>query len=199
MEVDPILKPSSVSVDVFCLRINGETEKRSNLKTALHLIFNLPTKSNVHKISFSPFLNPNFSIYSSAMATTAEPETTANGSQNPSEYDTQTIAITTTTTTIAEAPEADTAEPDRLTQNPELDSSSSAPQPSTATSTTTVKWPGWPGDCVFRLIVPVLKVGSIIGRKGDLIKKMCDETRARIRVLDAPVGTPDRVVCCLMF
>uniref|UniRef100_A0A2C9VNM6 K Homology domain-containing protein n=1 Tax=Manihot esculenta TaxID=3983 RepID=A0A2C9VNM6_MANES len=128
------------------------------------------------------------------MATTAEPETTANGSQNPSEYDTQTIAITTTTTTIAEAPEADTAEPDRLTQNPELDSSSSAPQPSTATSTTTVKWPGWPGDCVFRLIVPVLKVGSIIGRKGDLIKKMCDETRARIRVLDAPVGTPDRVV-----
>ncbi|CAK9325825.1 unnamed protein product [Citrullus colocynthis] len=56
------------------------------------------------------------------------------------------------------------------------------------------KWPGWPGDCVFRLIVPVVKVGSIIGRKGDLIKKMCEETRARIRVLDGAVGTPDRVV-----
>lgn len=56
------------------------------------------------------------------------------------------------------------------------------------------KWPGWPGDCVFRLIVPVLKVGSIIGRKGELIKKMCEETRARIRILDAPVGTPDRIV-----
>ncbi|XP_028062990.1 RNA-binding KH domain-containing protein PEPPER-like [Camellia sinensis] len=56
------------------------------------------------------------------------------------------------------------------------------------------KWPGWPGDCVFRLIVPVLKVGSIIGRKGELIKKMCEETRARIRVLDGPVGSPDRVV-----
>ncbi|XP_024981434.1 RNA-binding KH domain-containing protein PEPPER-like isoform X2 [Cynara cardunculus var. scolymus] len=56
------------------------------------------------------------------------------------------------------------------------------------------KWPGWPGDCVFRLIVPVLKVGSIIGRKGDLIKKMCEETKARIRVLEGPVGNPDRIV-----
>ncbi|GAB4838285.1 hypothetical protein Ancab_027813 [Ancistrocladus abbreviatus] len=56
------------------------------------------------------------------------------------------------------------------------------------------KWPGWPGNCVFRLIVPVVKVGSIIGRKGELIKKMTDETRARIRVLDGAVGTPDRIV-----
>ncbi|KAK7411978.1 hypothetical protein VNO78_03423 [Psophocarpus tetragonolobus] len=56
------------------------------------------------------------------------------------------------------------------------------------------RWPGWPGDCVFRLIVPVGKVGSIIGRKGELIKKMCEETRSRIRVLDAPLGTPDRIV-----
>ncbi|TYH14910.1 hypothetical protein ES288_A05G002300v1 [Gossypium darwinii] len=56
------------------------------------------------------------------------------------------------------------------------------------------KWPGWPGHCVFRLIVPVLKVGSIIGRKGELIKKMCEETRARIRVLDGALGTADRIV-----
>jgi len=56
------------------------------------------------------------------------------------------------------------------------------------------RWLGWPGDCVFRLIVPVGKVGSIIGRKGELIKKMCEETRSRIRVLDAPIGTPDRIV-----
>lgn len=59
------------------------------------------------------------------------------------------------------------------------------------------KWPGWPGDCVFRLVVPVLKVGSIIGRKGELIKKMCEETRARIRVLDGPISSPDRVVSTL--
>lgn len=57
------------------------------------------------------------------------------------------------------------------------------------------RWPGWPGACVFRLIVPVTKVGSIIGRKGELIKKMCEDTRARIKVLDGPVGNPDRIVC----
>ncbi|KAG6513872.1 hypothetical protein ZIOFF_024209 [Zingiber officinale] len=51
------------------------------------------------------------------------------------------------------------------------------------------KWPGWPGDNVFRLIVPLLKVGSIIGRKGELIKKLCEETRARVRVLEAPIDT----------
>ncbi|KAK8945787.1 hypothetical protein KSP40_PGU003689 [Platanthera guangdongensis] len=56
------------------------------------------------------------------------------------------------------------------------------------------KWSGWPGESVFRLVVPVLKVGSIIGRKGDLIKKLCEETRARIRVLDGAIGTNDRIV-----
>ncbi|KAJ9162783.1 hypothetical protein P3X46_022530 [Hevea brasiliensis] len=111
-----------------------------------------------------------------AMATTAKPETRANGSENPSESDTQNI----------EAPPAET--------NSEADSIYSTLQPSTGTANTSVRWPGWPGDCVFRLIVPVLKVGSIIGRKGDLIKKLCDETRARIRVLDAPIGIPDQVV-----
>ncbi|KAI3443410.1 hypothetical protein Pfo_000075 [Paulownia fortunei] len=56
------------------------------------------------------------------------------------------------------------------------------------------KWPGWPGYSVFRIVVPVLKVGGIIGRKGDLIKKLVEETRARVRVLDGPVTTPDRIV-----
>ncbi|OMP11690.1 hypothetical protein CCACVL1_00340 [Corchorus capsularis] len=56
------------------------------------------------------------------------------------------------------------------------------------------KWPGWPGYNVFRLIVAVSKVGSIIGRKGELVKKMCDETNARIRVLEGPLSTPDRIV-----
>lgn len=52
---------------------------------------------------------------------------------------------------------------------------------------------------MFRLIVPVLKVGSIIGRKGELIKKMCEETRARIRVLEGAAGTTDRIVSCASF
>ena len=64
----------------------------------------------------------------------------------------------------------------------------------TATTLAEKRWPGWPGECVFRLIVPVGKVGSIIGRKGELVKKTCEDTRARIRVLDASPGTPDRIV-----
>ncbi|XAR63593.1 hypothetical protein NMG60_11023589 [Bertholletia excelsa] len=56
------------------------------------------------------------------------------------------------------------------------------------------KWPGWPGESVFRMLVPVQKVGSIIGRKGEYIKKMCEETRARIKILDGPPGTVERAV-----
>ncbi|XP_075509137.1 RNA-binding KH domain-containing protein PEPPER-like [Primulina tabacum] len=56
------------------------------------------------------------------------------------------------------------------------------------------KWPGWPGYSVFRVVVPVLKVGGIIGRKGDIIKKLVEDTRARIRILDGPATSPDRIV-----
>ncbi|KAG4946464.1 hypothetical protein AAZX31_15G158500 [Glycine max] len=97
-----------------------------------------------------------------------------------------------------------TAEPlQNGTAEPLLPDNVSAAQPPTETESNAAaaastppekRWPGWPGDCVFRLIVPVGKVGSIIGRKGELIKKMCEETRSRIRVLDAPLGTPDRIV-----
>ncbi|XP_074276397.1 RNA-binding KH domain-containing protein PEPPER [Silene latifolia] len=84
-----------------------------------------------------------------------------------------------------------TAEPTPVSEEtPAVEDSDIATTATAASS----KWPGWPGDNVFRLIVPVVKVGGIIGRKGELIKKLCDETRARIRVLDAPLGTPDRVV-----
>lgn len=58
----------------------------------------------------------------------------------------------------------------------------------------TKKWPGWPGYNVFRMVVPVLKVGSIIGKKGELIKKLCEETRAKVKILDGAFGTTDRVV-----
>lgn len=75
-------------------------------------------------------------------------------------------------------------QPDSLASETATDTNDSAAE----------RWPGWPGDCVFRMIVPVTKVGAIIGRKGDFIKKMCEETRARIKVLDGPATTPDRVV-----
>ncbi|RYR74245.1 hypothetical protein Ahy_A02g008888 isoform H [Arachis hypogaea] len=56
------------------------------------------------------------------------------------------------------------------------------------------KWPGWPGENVFRMLIPVQKVGSIIGRKGEFIKKMTEETKARIKILDGPPGTMERAV-----
>ncbi|CAD6205873.1 unnamed protein product [Miscanthus lutarioriparius] len=56
------------------------------------------------------------------------------------------------------------------------------------------KWPGWPGESVFRILVPAQKVGAIIGHKGEFIKKMCEETKARIKILDGPPGVPERAV-----
>uniref|UniRef100_A0A2P2LZE7 Flowering locus K homology domain isoform X3 n=1 Tax=Rhizophora mucronata TaxID=61149 RepID=A0A2P2LZE7_RHIMU len=56
------------------------------------------------------------------------------------------------------------------------------------------KWLGWPGESVFRMLVPAQKVGSIIGRKGEFIKKIVEETRARIKILDGPPGTTERAV-----
>jgi poly(rC)-binding protein 3/4 len=60
------------------------------------------------------------------------------------------------------------------------------------------RWPGWPGDSAFRLVVPVLKVGSIIGRKGELIKRVVEETKARVRVFEGPVGATERIVSAIL-
>lgn len=59
------------------------------------------------------------------------------------------------------------------------------------------KWPGWPGESVFRMLVPAQKVGGIIGRKGEFIKKIVEETRARVKILDGPPGTSERAVSIL--
>uniref|UniRef100_A0A453HC83 K Homology domain-containing protein n=1 Tax=Aegilops tauschii subsp. strangulata TaxID=200361 RepID=A0A453HC83_AEGTS len=56
------------------------------------------------------------------------------------------------------------------------------------------RWPGWPGDSVFRILVPAQKVGAIIGRKGEFIKRMCEESKARIKILDGPPGATERAV-----
>ncbi|TVU49293.1 hypothetical protein EJB05_00600, partial [Eragrostis curvula] len=56
------------------------------------------------------------------------------------------------------------------------------------------KWPGWPGESVFRILVPAQKVGAVIGRKGDFIKKMCEDSKARIKVLEGPQGATERAI-----
>ncbi|KAH1081412.1 hypothetical protein J1N35_021173 [Gossypium stocksii] len=56
------------------------------------------------------------------------------------------------------------------------------------------KWPGWPGENVFRMLVPAQKVGTIIGPKGEFIRKISDESRARIKILDGAPTTSERAV-----
>nr|XP_010919772.1 RNA-binding KH domain-containing protein PEPPER [Elaeis guineensis] len=94
-----------------------------------------------------------------------------------------------------EVPDAEEAsEPATEEEAPPATDATAAPAPAQTQGVESKKWPGWPGDNVFRLVVPVLKVGSIIGRKGELIKKLCEETRARVRILEGALGTSDRIV-----
>ncbi|XP_022842475.1 RNA-binding KH domain-containing protein PEPPER-like [Olea europaea var. sylvestris] len=119
--------------------------------------------------------------------------------QAPTATDTDTTAAETKTQTeLTESfqDEPASALPEAITEAP------AAAEPTEAGAPTVdekdkelqAKWPGWPGCIVFRIVVPVLKVGGIIGRKGDLIKKLVEETRARVRILDGPVSSPDRIV-----
>ncbi|XP_010273559.1 PREDICTED: RNA-binding KH domain-containing protein PEPPER-like [Nelumbo nucifera] len=116
-----------------------------------------------------------------------EPTTVPGTDQVPAMAET---AIATVTATSGSGPDESSE------QAPETVATTAAPVSTTVPEATPAekKWPGWPGNNVFRLIVPVLKVGSIIGRRGELVKKMCEETRARIRILEGAIGTADRIV-----
>ncbi|CAH9113991.1 unnamed protein product [Cuscuta europaea] len=93
-----------------------------------------------------------------------------------------------------------TLEPDQETQmEPEQEEEESCPEQRSEAQDALAtdggeRWHGWPGESVFRMLVPAQKVGSIIGRKGEFIKKMCEETKARIKILDGPPGTAERAV-----
>ncbi|XP_047076024.1 RNA-binding KH domain-containing protein PEPPER-like isoform X1 [Lolium rigidum] len=56
------------------------------------------------------------------------------------------------------------------------------------------RWPGFPGASVFRLVVAGDKVGGLIGRGGEIIRRLCEETRARVRILDSTDGGASRIV-----
>ncbi|KAL2503205.1 RNA-binding KH domain-containing protein PEPPER-like [Forsythia ovata] len=112
-------------------------------------------------------------------------------------------ALSTVSTTeqpqIAEAPETNAESPAVEDASPEAAdvADTTSADEKNELNEMKAKWPGWPGYSVFRIVVPVLKVGSIIGRKGDLIKKLVEETRARVRVLEGPLSSPDRIVVSL--
>lgn len=49
-------------------------------------------------------------------------------------------------------------------------------------------------DTVFRYLCPVRKIGSVIGRGGDIVKQLRADTKAKIRIGDALPGCDERVV-----
>lgn len=128
-----------------------------------------------------------------ATSGTTEPASVNGAAQSTGSDPQNELPEATLSAAEAAAAESEPAPDENLESESAVAQETEAPAPASEK-----KWPGWPGDCVFRLIVPVLKVGSIIGRKGELIKKMCEETRARIRVLDGAVGTTDRIVSVLV-
>ncbi|KAJ0721098.1 putative K domain-containing protein [Helianthus annuus] len=51
-----------------------------------------------------------------------------------------------------------------------------------------------PEDTVYRYLCPNKKIGSIIGRGGDIVKQLRSETQAKIRINDTVLGCEERVV-----
>uniref|UniRef100_A0A7N0V215 K Homology domain-containing protein n=1 Tax=Kalanchoe fedtschenkoi TaxID=63787 RepID=A0A7N0V215_KALFE len=49
-------------------------------------------------------------------------------------------------------------------------------------------------DTIYRYICPIRKIGSIIGRGGDIVKQLRNDTKAKIRIGDTIEGCDDRVV-----
>jgi poly(rC)-binding protein 3/4 len=49
-----------------------------------------------------------------------------------------------------------------------------------------------PIETLFRILCPIRKIGSVLGRGGDIIKSLRAETNAKILVADAVPGSDDR-------
>lgn len=49
-------------------------------------------------------------------------------------------------------------------------------------------------DTVFRILCPGSKIGSVIGKGGSIIKSLRQETRAKIKIVDAVPGVDERVI-----
>ncbi|XP_006661902.2 RNA-binding KH domain-containing protein RCF3-like [Oryza brachyantha] len=51
-----------------------------------------------------------------------------------------------------------------------------------------------PTETIYRILCPVKKIGSVLGRGGDVVKALRDETKAKIRVADSIPGADERVI-----
>lgn len=54
--------------------------------------------------------------------------------------------------------------------------------------------PAEPIETIYRILCPVKKIGSILGRGGDIVKALREETKAKIRVADSIPGADERVI-----
>jgi poly(rC)-binding protein 3/4 len=47
---------------------------------------------------------------------------------------------------------------------------------------------------VFRMLIPAQKVGAIIGHKGERVRRLCEETRARVRIIGGHLCAAEQAV-----
>jgi len=64
----------------------------------------------------------------------------------------------------------------------------------TTSSADESKYPGWPGTSVFRMLIPAQKVGAIIGHKGERVRRLCEETRACVRIIGGHLCAAEQAV-----
>ncbi|TVU31050.1 hypothetical protein EJB05_22715 [Eragrostis curvula] len=56
------------------------------------------------------------------------------------------------------------------------------------------RYPGWPGTSVFRMLIPAQKVGVIIGHKGERVRRLCEETKACVRIIGGHLCAAEHAV-----
>lgn len=56
------------------------------------------------------------------------------------------------------------------------------------------RYPGWPGTSVFRMLIPSHKVGAIIGHKGEKVRRLCEETKACVRIIGGHLCAAEQAV-----
>lgn len=56
------------------------------------------------------------------------------------------------------------------------------------------RYPGWPGTSVFRMLIPSHKVGAIIGHKGERVRRLCEETKACVRIIGGHICAAEQAV-----
>jgi poly(rC)-binding protein 2/3/4 len=54
--------------------------------------------------------------------------------------------------------------------------------------------PSEPIETIYRILCPVKKIGSVLGRGGDIVKALREETKSKIRVADSIPGAEERVI-----